>query len=164
METYPVDLAPEQVVHWLLDDDRVHAFDLLVSATRSYQVGELRSGDSASLSDTDREELSEVSEVGLLEVRPRQEPHRWTLRIRVEDDVGPRLPEDEPVPAGDEDIDLATFYEEFIKTDRGVAEVSAEAESPAAKANLNKVLAAILTDRHQRGKSRATSRHSERHR
>jgi hypothetical protein len=42
METYPVDLAPEQVVHWLLDDDRVHAFDLLVSATRFYQVGEWR--------------------------------------------------------------------------------------------------------------------------
>jgi hypothetical protein len=42
VETYPVDLAAEQVLHWLLDEDRVHAFDLLVSATRSYQVGERR--------------------------------------------------------------------------------------------------------------------------
>ena len=150
METYPVDLAPEQIVRWLLDEDRLHALDLLVSATRSYHVEELRSEEGASLNDTEGEELSEVCEVGILEVRLRQKPSRWTLRIRVEDDIGPRLPEDEPIPEAEEEIDLPTFYEEFIKADRGIARVSAEVENPAAKANLNKVLKAMLTNRHER--------------
>lgn len=161
METYPVDLAPKQIVRWLLDEDRLHAFDLLVSATRSYQVGELRSEERASLNDTEGEELSEVCEVGLLEVRPRQKPNRWTLRIRVEDDIGPRLPEDEPIPEAEEEIDLLTLYEEFIKADRGIARVSAVVENPAAKANLNKVLKAMLTDRHERDKRQ--EQHPEHH-
>lgn len=149
VETYPVDIAPEQVVRWLMDEDRVHAFDLLVTATRSYQLGEMSGGRSARIDEEMRDEVSELAEVGLLEVMPRQKPHLWTLRVRVEDDLGPRLPEDEPVPDTDEEIDLPTFYEEFIKADRGLAEVSVEAESPAAKAQATRVLDAILTDRHQ---------------
>jgi hypothetical protein len=97
--------------------------------------------------------VSEISEVGLLEVMPRQKPHIWTLRVRVEDDIGPRMPEDEPVPETEEELDLPTFYEEFIKAGRGLAEVTVEVDSPAAKASFNRVLEAILTDRHQRGKT-----------
>lgn len=78
------------------------------------------------------------------------------MRIRVEDDIGPRLPEDEPVPDGEEEIDLSTFYQEFIETGRGVAEVSLEAESPAAKGEATRVLDAILTDRHRRAKGRGS--------
>jgi hypothetical protein len=148
LETYPVDIAPEQIVRWLMVEGCLHAFDLLVSATRSFEPGALICGEE------EREEVSEVSEVGLLEVMPRQRPHIWTLRVRVEDDIGPRLPEDEPVPEAEEELDLPTFYEEFIKADRGLTEVSVEVDSPAAKASFNRVLDAILTDRHQRGKSK----------
>jgi hypothetical protein len=88
-------------------------------------------------------------EVGLVEVTPRHRPSLWTLRIRAADDIGPGLPDDEPVPAGEEEIDLPTFYEEFIKTDRGLAEVSAEVESPAAKGSLTRVLDAMRQDRHK---------------
>ena len=158
METYPVDLEAEQVVHWLLDEEHLHAFDLLVRATRSYQRGELEPREEGALGEAEREELSEISESGLLEVTPRQKLSRWTLRVRVEDDIGPRLPDDEPVPEDDEEIDLPTFYEEFIKADRGLAEVSAEVENQAAKANLTRVLDAILKDRHQRPGSRKTSK------
>lgn len=152
VETYPVDLAPEQIVRWLLDEGRLHAFDLLVNATRSYRVGALSTEDRASLDDAESGELSEIFEVGILELRPRQQPHRWVLRVRVEDDIGPRMPEDEPVPEGEEDIDLPTFHEEFIKANRGIAEMSAEVEGSAAKASLNRVLEAMLTDRHERGR------------
>ena len=154
LETYPVDIAPEQIVRWLMVEGRLHAFDLLVSATRSFEPGALTGGASRRLGEEEREEVSEVSEVGLLEVMPRQRPHIWTLRVRVEDDIGPRLPEDEPVPEAEEELDLPTFYEEFIKADRGLTEVSVEVDSPAAKASFNRVLDAILTDRHQRGKSK----------
>jgi hypothetical protein len=155
VETHPVDMAPEQVVRWLMVEGRLHAFDLLVSATRSFEPGELTGGASRRLGEEEREEVSEISEVGLLEVMPRQKPHIWTLRVRVEDDIGPRLPEDEPVPETEEELDLPTFYEEFIKADRGLAEVSVEVDSPAAKASFNRVPEAILTDRHQRGKGKA---------
>jgi len=152
MESFAVDLAPNQVVHWLLDEDSLHAFDLLVSATRSYQVNVLSPEDRAALNEDEKEDLSEVSEIGILEVRPRDNLHRWTLRVRVADDIGPRVPEDEPVPEGEEDIDLPTFYEEFIRDNRGIAEVSAEVEGPAAKGSLNRILTAMLTDRHKAGK------------
>lgn len=148
MATYTIDLAPDQIVRWLLDEDRLRAFDLLVSATRSYRVGALSGEERAGLRDAEGDELSEISEVGILEVRPRQKPHRWVLRVRVEDDIGPRVPMDEPVPEGEEEIDLPTFQKEFIKANRGIAEVNTEVEGPAAKASLNKLLRAMLTDRH----------------
>jgi len=151
VETYPIDIAAEQVVQWLLDESRVRPFDLLVRATRSYQAGELTGGESASLGEEERNEVSDIAEVGLIEVAPRRKPSQWILRVRVEDDIGPRLPEDEPVPEGEEEIDLQTFHKQFIAADRGIAEVSLDAESPAAKAQAERVLEAILTDRHQRG-------------
>ena len=72
VETYPVDIAPEQVVRWLMVEGRLHAFDLLVSATRSFEAGEL-AGDER-LGDEEREEVSEISDVGLLEVMPGRSP------------------------------------------------------------------------------------------
>jgi hypothetical protein len=150
VEPYQVDVEAKQIVRWLMDEERRRAFDLLVNATRSYEREELEAGEEGKLGDAESEDVSEISEVGLLEVMPRKEPSRWTLRVRVADDIGPRTPEEEPVPTEDEEIDLPTFYEEFIAADRGLAEVSAEVEGPAAKANLTRLLDAILEDRHQR--------------
>ncbi len=150
METYPLDIAPEQVVHWLLDEERVHAFDLFVRALRAYQPAELRGGKSRRLSEEDRAELSDIVEVGLLEVTPGQHSSLWTLRVRVEDDIGERLPEDEAAPAGEEEIDLIAFDQDFIQADRGVTYVSVEVAGPAAKASFERVLNAMRTDRHGR--------------
>ena len=149
MEPYPVDVDAKQIVRWLLEEKRRPAFDLLVTATRSYRRSALGAGDDSRFGDAEREDLSEMSEAGHLEVAP-QAAGGWTLRVRVEDDIGPGLPEDEPVPAGEEEIDLATFYEDFIAQDRGLAEVSAEAEGASGKASLESLLDAILKDRHQR--------------
>ena len=147
MEPYPVDMEASQIVRWLMkEQDRP---DLLVTATRSYQRKTLGAGEDSRLGDTEREDLAEMTEVGLLEVTSRHKPGDWTLRIRVEDDIGPGLPEDEPVPTGDEEIDVAAFYEDFIAADRGLAEVSAEAAGRDAKSSLGRLLSAILTDRHR---------------
>jgi hypothetical protein len=94
-------LAPNQVERWLPDEGCLHAFDLLVSATRSYQVNVLSPEDRAGFNEDEKEDLSEISEIGILEVRPRDNPHRWTLRVRVADVIGPRVPEDEPFPEGE---------------------------------------------------------------
>lgn len=51
MESIAIDLAPEQIVRWLLDEDRRDAFDLPVNAMRSYQTGELSSKERGNLDD-----------------------------------------------------------------------------------------------------------------
>jgi len=150
VESYSVDLAAQQIVRWLMDEERRHRFDLLVRTARSFQHRDLGPGDDSRLGDVEREDLSEKAEVGTMEVVPRHKPSLWTLRVRVVDEIGPTLPVDEPVPSGEEEIDLLAFYEEFIANDRGLAEVSAEVEGPAAKGSLTRVLEAMREDRHQR--------------
>ncbi len=150
VEPVPVDLEAKQIVRWLLEERRSGTFDLLVSATRSYESAELSASEAGRIGEAEREELSEINEVGLLEVMPRKVPSRFTLRIRVVDDIGPRMPEDEEVPAEEEEIDLETFNEEFIAKDRGLVEVSAEAQDRAARAALMRLIEAIVTNRHKR--------------
>jgi hypothetical protein len=150
VETYPVDVAAEQIVRWLMDEEQLHAFDLLVTVTRAYWRRALEPREDSRLGDAEHEDLGESAEIGLLEVMPRHKPSLWTLRVRVADDIGPGLPADEPVPEGEEEIDLETFYEDFIKADRGLAEVSAEAESAGAKGSLTRVIEAIREDRHKK--------------
>jgi hypothetical protein len=149
VEPVTVDVDAKQIVRWLLKEERSENFDLLVRATRSYEREELTSQEEGRLGDEEGEEISEINEVGLLEVMPRKEPSRWTLRIRVVDEIGPRMPDDEPVPAEDEEIDLETFNEEFIAADRGLTEVSAEVKDRAANADLTHLVEAIVTDRHK---------------
>jgi len=148
VETYPVDVDPKEIVRWLMDEERQGASDLLVTVTRTYWRRALGPQDDSRLGDAERDDLGESTEVGLVEVRPRHQPSLWTLRIRVPDDIGPALPEDEPVPDGEEEIDLATFDADFIKADRGLAEASAEVESAGAKGSLTRVLEAMREDRH----------------
>jgi hypothetical protein len=49
----------KQIVRWLMDEARRPAFDLLVTATRSYRSNNLASEDSR-LGDAEREDLSAV--------------------------------------------------------------------------------------------------------
>ncbi len=150
VEQVPVDLEAKQIVRWLVEEQRAGAFDLLVTATRSYERTELSASEAGSIGEAEREEISEINEVGLLEVLPRKGPSRFALRVRVVDDIGPRMPDDEPVPAEDEEIDLETFNEEFIAADRGLVEVSAEAHDRAGRAELARLINAIMTNRHKR--------------
>jgi hypothetical protein len=148
VEPIQVDVEARQIVRWLLKEERVKAFDLLLNVTRSFERAELTAGEERQMDDAGQE-LNEINEVGELEVMPRKEPSRWTLRIRVVDDIGPRMPDDEPVPAEDEEIDVETFNEEFIVADRGFTEVSAETQDRAASAELARLIEAIVTDRHK---------------
>ena len=150
MESYALDIAPEQIVLWLLSEQRAGRGKLQVSAFRAYETSAVADRELSDLGDEERAELSDVLEVGLLEVAPPPGSARWTLRIRFEDDTGARLPEDEPVPEGEEEIDLQTFHDAFVAPPRGTMEVSVEVESPAAKGQFNKVLNAIMRDRHGR--------------
>jgi len=149
VEHVPVDVEARQIVRWLLAEQRTKTFDLLLNVTRSFEPTELSAAEEGQMGDEERQELSEINEVGLLEVMPRKEPSRWILRIRVIDDIGPRMPDDEPVPTEDEEIDLETFNEEFIVADRGYVEVSAEAQDRAADGELGRLIEAIVTNSHK---------------
>jgi len=142
MQPYPIDLPPLQFMLWLLDPANVEQFDLGLRATRTYEPTDLAG--SIELDASDRDDLHDVVEIGLLEVVPRQRPDLWIIRLRVEDDAGSRMPEDEPMPEDEEDVDLQTFYDEFFKNERGIAELSAEVESAAARENLEAVLSAAI--------------------
>jgi len=150
METYPLDIDPEQIVLWLMQEERAGRGKLQLAASRAYETPEVAGRELADLGDQERAELSDVLEVGLLEVTPPPGSARWTLRLRFEDDTASRLPEDEPVPEGEEEIDLETFYNAFVAPPRGTMEVSVEVESPAAKGAFTKVLNAIRANRHNR--------------
>ena len=54
----------------------------------------------------------------------------------------------------EQQIDLGTFYKEFIHPGRGNATVTAEVADPAAKEHLARVIEAIETNRHGAGQAR----------
>jgi hypothetical protein len=140
MQPYPIDLEPSQFVLWLLNSKNVEQFDLDLRVTRGYQPAAVSGG--VALDDSDRDDLHEIIEVGSLDVVPRKRPDLWIIRLRVEDDAGARLPDDEPVPEEEEDIDLQTLYDEFFRNERGLSELSAEVTNAAAREHLESILSA----------------------
>ncbi len=148
METYPVDLDASQIVRWLIEEQRRGTLQLDVAATRSYVVEEFERADLNQIGE-DVADLNDVLAIGTLEVRPHNEKNGWLLRIRVEDRFGPRLPEDEDAPDGEEEIDLQTFEADFIAPERGEAEVLLEAENAQAKASFTRLFNHMLRNEHR---------------
>ncbi len=68
--------------------------------------------------------------------------------VIVEDEVGPRIPEEGAAEEGKEEIDLNTFYDEFIRPGRGSANVIAEADDASAERRLAALLGTIERNRH----------------
>jgi hypothetical protein len=69
----------------------------------------------------------------------------------VEDEIGPRGPGRGTTVEGDQQIDLETFYSQFIRPERGTATVAAQANDAAAEARLSSLLASIENNRHGPG-------------
>ena len=65
------------------------------------------------------------------------------------------LPEKGALVEGDEQIDLHTFYDEFIRPGREIANVVAEVEDDTADVDLNKLLSSIEESRHGLGRGRS---------
>ncbi|KSV83648.1 hypothetical protein [Sinorhizobium sp. GL28] len=81
-----------------------------------------------------------------LVVRPQGLPKAaggWVLTVTVEDEIGPR-----PARAGMLEIDLASFYDQFVRTGRGAASVAAEVDGPEGEVRLSRLLDAVATNRH----------------
>ena len=149
METYPVDLEASQIVRWLIDEEQRGTLQLRVTATRSYAVEALEKADLDQIGE-EVEDLNDILAIGTLEVRPPVSKNGWMLRIRVEDRIGPRVPEDEDAPEEEEEIDLQTFEADFILPERGTADISLEAEDAHAKASFTRLLNHMLRNEHKK--------------
>ena len=153
MPTYPVDIAAEQVVRWLLEEQRSGYLPVEVRATRQYVIEPLDRPEDVGLGNEDQADLGDVLAVGILEVSPPPGKNGWLLSIRIEDPLGPRTPDDEPVPEGEEEIDLETFESEFITPGRATEEMTLDAGTAEARAHFEALFADLLRDRHAVGRA-----------
>jgi hypothetical protein len=148
-QTYTVDLDPGQIVPWIMAELEANPTAFRVSARRAREVREIPAQSELRLGDEEREDLREAATTAVLEIGPAHAAG-WRLIITIEDEIGPQLL-DEGGSGGDEqDMRLAAFYKEFIRPGRGNAYVSAEVDSPAARARLTRLLNAIEQNRHNR--------------
>lgn len=149
MTEYGLDIDAAQIVHWLKDELAAgRRRKLKIRATREYSTEPVAELDEAGIGED--QDVASLTTIGTLEVQPVDVEHPWVLRVRVEDVVGPHLPEDESVPEDAEEIDLETFNSDFIAPDTGAAYVSLESETPQGKHAFDRLLSEMIVDRHRR--------------
>lgn len=148
MESYPVDIDPEQVVRWVKAECEAAPSSFRVRARRSREAHELPVGGETHLGDQEREDLSEIATIATLEIAPAHASDGWLLSVVVEDELGPRVSDGGTGDEAEQQIDLGTFYKEFVRPGRGNASVIAEVEDAAAEARMARLIDAIETNRH----------------
>ena len=100
------------------------------------------------LGDEEREDLGEVETMATLEISPARASDGWLIKVVVVDEVGPRLPDQDASIEGEQQIDLGTFFHQFIKPGRGIATATAEVLDAEAERQLTYLLNSISTNRH----------------
>ena len=156
METYPVDIDPGQLARWLKAECDVAPPIFRISARRRREVREIPARAETHFGDEEREDLTEIATIATLEIAPLHASDGWLLSVVVEDEIGPRISDGDTDSETERQIDLGTFYKEFIGPGRGNATVIAEVENPTAKEHLARLIDAIETNRH--GENRGASR------
>ena len=126
MQAYPVDADPGQLVRWLMAEHERSPSALKIAARRAV----------------------DVRGTATLEITPRHANDGWLLKVVVEDEAGPRVPEREKGVAAEQQIDLGTFYRQFVRAERGIATVMAEVQDAAAEGRLGRLIDAVAVDRH----------------
>jgi hypothetical protein len=141
-----IDLMPRHLVDWLKADlARGGSGQLLVRATREF----VAENGPATAADLDAEDgIEVVTSVGVLEVAPADGQGHWVLRLRIEDELGPHLPDDGSVPDAPEEMGLEQFERCFLADGDAEGTITLEAGSPADARGFDRVLARILSDRH----------------
>lgn len=143
MEAYDFDLPASVVVSWLVQATDATGSGLEINAAREYILDESFIPEKDGYEETD---VSEVTAVGSLEVKPEHRPDSWILRVRVVDELGDRLPLEEDAPDGQEEITLEQFWTEFIAPERGTALIWVSATGPEEKEKFDQFLALLERD------------------
>lgn len=148
MESFPVDIDPQQLVRWVMAEHDTAPSSLKTSGRRVSELREIPARSEFHLGDEEREDLSEVATIATLEIAPVHERDGWLLTVTVEDEIGPRVSGIEADIGAEQQIDLGTFYHEFIRPGRGTANVVAEVDSPSARTRVTQLLDMIQRNRH----------------
>ncbi|HMK78925.1 MAG TPA: hypothetical protein VK438_04715 [Xanthobacteraceae bacterium] len=148
MQTYPLDADPGQLVRWLMAEHERAPSALKIAARRAIEVRDIPAQSKLHLGDEEREDLTEVAVTGILEIAPRHTSDGWLLRVIVEDEAGPRVPDRDAGVEPEQQVDLGTFYRQFIRPERGIATVVAEVENAAAEGRVRRLIDAITVNRH----------------
>lgn len=154
MEPFPVDIDPKQIVRWIIAEHRIEPSSLKIAARRATEERQIPARADLHLGDEEREDLSEIATVATLEITPAHPSDGWQMTIVVEDEIGPRGPGRGTMVEDEQQIDLETFYSQFIRPERGTATVVAQASDAAAEARIAGLLASIESDRHGPGAGR----------
>lgn len=147
MQTYPLDIDPEQIVCWVIAEHQTTPSSLKTAARRTTEVRHIPIRKELHLGDEEREDLSEVATIATLEIAPAHASDGWLLKVLVEDEIGPRGP-DGSMAIGEQQIDLGTFYSQFIRPGRGTASAMAEVENSVAEGRMTRLLDDIERNRH----------------
>ncbi len=147
-ESFPVDMDPAQVVRWIMVERAAAPSALKTTARRVTEVREIPARSELHLGDAEREDLSELATIATLEITPAHERDRWLLTVTVEDEIGPRLLGAGVDVGAEQQIDIGTFYSEFIRPGRGIANVVARADGPSARAKVTRLLSMIERNQH----------------
>jgi hypothetical protein len=148
MRTYPLDIDPGQVVRWIIVEHGAAPSRFRIAARRMSEVRDIPARKELHLGDEEHEDLSEVDTIATLEIAPAHASAGWLLTVEVEDEAGPRLPEKAPLVEEEGPIDLGMFYDEFIRSGRGIANVVAAVDDDAAEVRLNELVSSIERNRH----------------
>ena len=148
MQSYPVDIEPNQVVQWIMAERRAAPSKFRIIARRALETRELPERKELRLGDEERENLSETATVATLQIAPAHPSDGWLLTDVVEDEIGPSASEEAEMTEEEQEIDVDVFYNEFIHPGRGNVSVFAEVAEPAGKARLARLINSIEKDRH----------------
>lgn len=149
METYPIEVDPEQIVDWIIAESLLAPHEFKVSARRAIETRELPTRKEFRLGEVERDDLTEVATIGTLQIAPAHAAEGWLITIVVEDELAPRvLDESEAAEEEEKEIDVAAFYDSFIRPRRGNASATAEVENAEAEEHLSRLLKDIESDRH----------------
>lgn len=148
MQTYPVDIDPQQVVRWIRAEHEAALSAFTITARRATEVKEIPLRKEVHLGDEEREDLSEVATIATLEIAPAHANDGWLLTVVVENEAAPHIPEKGTAVEPEQKIDIDTFHRELIRPGSGTANVSAEVEGPEAQARVTDLLDRIERDYH----------------
>jgi len=162
MESFAVDVDPGQVVRWVIAERNATPSSLKTLARRVTEVRDIAARSEYHLGDQEREDLSEVATIATLEIAPAHDRDGWLLTVTVEDESGPRTVGDSQEVAPEQQIDIGTFYKEFIQPGRGIANVVAQFEGPSARLNVIQLLETIERNQHPGQQGAGTSRERRR--
>jgi hypothetical protein len=148
MRTYPIDIEPEQIVDWIMVETQEAPAEFKVSARQAIETRDLPTRKELRLGEVERDDLTEVATIGTLQIAPAHAVEGWLITVVVEDEFGPRILDEAEAAEEEREIDVAAFYDSFIRPRRGNTSAIAEVDGPAAEERLTSLLKDIEMDRH----------------